>query len=405
MARNPSHQKSIQPVFIEGGVLMNLKAKMGGNQKGLCFVSREETDFEIGVYEISCGQTKILADIRMSPQVPIGLAVLDSRLYSWLGCEDADEITLVKSSLDIPLCKQLELSVSSTKNLDNKLIAEAISKRVNDLQDDFDGLILEKNQRIIIEHLGIQFTIRSHNSINGSCRYCRVAWSALEKILLTPVVETPAYNLIFVIELGAAAHIDDVLQTTTDGSSIFVPRYQVALEILEQIMFAYSGYGTGSQFSGIIYSDDVVPYSVFDSQTGTPVQISKLYSKSLLQSFSEWVSREITVRKNKPSNPGGALASALEIGYSLPESNEHPTLILLCSSGIHSHGPDPVKVVKKAHGSHNIPIICVSTGNGSNKDVLQAIAEITNGMMIEITSIRSVAEINDIIANLFTIRS
>jgi hypothetical protein len=61
--------------------------------------------------------------------------------------------------------------------------------------------------------------------------------------------------------------------------------------------------------------------------------------------------------------------------------------------------------VKKAHGSHNIPIICVSTGNGSNKDVLQAIAEITNGMMIEITSIRSVAEINDIIANLFTIRS
>jgi hypothetical protein len=67
---------------------MNLKAKMGGNQKGLCFVSREETDFEIGVYEISCGQTKILADIRMSPQVPIGLAVLDSRLYSWLGCEE-----------------------------------------------------------------------------------------------------------------------------------------------------------------------------------------------------------------------------------------------------------------------------------------------------------------------------
>ena len=362
---------------------MNLKVKQGRNQKGLCFVSVEEIDFKIGVYEIKFGEKKILADIRKTPQVPIGLVVLDTRIYSWLGCEDNAEMSFVKSSLDIPLCRDLELSVSSTKNLDNRSVAEAISKRVSDLQDDFDGLILQKNQRFIIERLGIQFTVESLTPINSSHHSCRVGWDDLEKIHLTPVVEVPAYNLICVIELGAAAHIADVLQISTDGTSMSVPRYQVAFEVLDQIMFAYSGYGTGSQFSGFIYSDEVVAYSMFDSQTGAPIQISSLYSKSLLQSFSEWVRREITVHKNKPSNPGQALVRAFASGSSLTESNEHPTVILLCSSGVHSHGPNPVKEVRKSYGSHEIPILCVSTGEGSNKDVLYAIAEITNGMVIE----------------------
>jgi hypothetical protein len=384
---------------------MNLKVKQGGNQKGLCFVSDEEINLEIGVYEISFRGKQILVDLRKSHRVPTGQAIIDSRIFSWLGCEDNAEAFFIRNTSNIPLCKELELSVSSTKELDNNAITDAISKRISDLKDDFDGLILQINQKLQLDHLGIQFIVNSLNSIDGSCHSCRVMWNDLEKMHLTPDVKIPAYNLICVIELGAAAHISDVLQNSTDGNQISIPRYEIAFEVLKQIILDYPGYGTGSHFSGFIYSDEVVGYSVFDRQTGTPVQSSVLYSKDLLQSFSDWARKEIMNHKNRPSNPGHALTSALQRGLSFPESSEHPTVILLCSSGVHTHGPDPVKVVKKSLGSRRIPIFCVSTGEGSNKDVLQAIAEITNGKMIEITSLSSVTMINETISQYFHTRS
>jgi len=384
---------------------VNLKAKQGRNQKGFCFVSDEESDVERGVYELGFKGKTVLADIRKSPRIPKGLAILDNRLFSYLGCDDSADVTLARSSFEIPVCKEIELLVLSTKKLDNKSIAEAISKRVSDLQDDFEGLILQKNQRIALEHLGIQLTVRSINPLNDSCQSCRVIWNHLEKMHLVPVVGVPAYNIICVIELGAAAHISDVLQISTAGESMPVPRYQAALEAINQIMLAYSGYGTNSHFSGFIYSNEVVAFSVFDSQRGTPVDISLLYSISLLESFREWVQKEIPLHKNKPSNPGQALSIALNRGSSFPESHEHPTVILLFSSGVHSHGPNPVKVVRKSKTSPEIPIICVALGTGSNQDVLEEIAATTKGVVIKINSIKDVANINDIIAQYFVNRS
>ncbi|MDH4212853.1 MAG: VWA domain-containing protein [Candidatus Thorarchaeota archaeon] len=384
---------------------MNLKAKEGKNQKGLCFVSDEESDFERGVYEIQFRGKTILADVRKSPHIPKGITILDSRLFSYLDCDDASELTFIKSSSDIPICKELRLSVSSMRKLDNKSIVVAISKRINDLQDDFEGLILQENQRIIVDRLGIQFTVHSISPINGSCESCRIIWNQLEKVHLAPIVGIPTYNLICVIELAAAAHISDINQSSTNEKSMSVSRYHAALEVLDQIISNYSGYGTDSQFSGFIYSDEVETFSVFNPETGAPVEISSLYSKSLLESFRDWICSRIPAHKNKPSNPGQALSIALNRGNDFSETNEHPTVIFLFSSGVHSHGPNPVKEVKKSLENRAIPVFCVSLGAGSNKDILGEIATITKGALISINSMSDIAKINDIIEQHFENRS
>jgi hypothetical protein len=382
-----------------------LKAKQGRNQKGFCFISDGESDFNIGTYEIRYKEKKILADIRKSPQVPTGLVILDDRVYSWLGCEDSTDVGLSDSSFDVPSCRKLELSLSSTRKLDSKTIADAISKRINDLQDDLDGLILQKSHQIIVERLGIQFAVNSLAPIGNTCYACRIVWSDLESIHLIPVVGIPAYNLVCVIEVGAAAQIEDVMQTISDGVSKAVPRYQLSLEALDQIMSAYSGYGSGSQFSGMIYSDEVVPYSMFDPQTGQPIETSQLFSKSLIASFSEWVLSQIPVHRNKPSNPGQALAVALQRGISFEESHEHPTIILFLSSGVHSHGPNPVKIVKNSWDSHEFPVCCISIGASSNADVLEAISTLTNGWTVKIETMNHLAKLNDKLAQCLYNRS
>ena len=384
---------------------MNLKAKQGRNQKGLCFVSGEVCDLERGVFELSFNGKSTLVDIRNSPKIPKGTIILDRRIFSYLTCVDGADVTLALNSSDIPQCKELELFVVSLTNVESKSIAEAISKRVNDLQDDFEGLILQENQRIIVERLGIQFTVHSVRSLDNGCGPCRVIWNNLEKIHLTPVARVPPYNLICVMELGAAALIEDVSGISTLGDTTSISRYQAALGVLDQVRSNYPEYGASSYFSGFVYSDEVVPFSLFDSQTGSPVETSLLYSESLLESFSEWIREEISDHKTKPSNPGEALSTALLRGSDLNQLHEHPTLILFISSGVHSHGPNPVKIVKKSHEDHKTPIICVAIGAGSNRDVLAEIAAITKGLVVSINSMNDVSRINDVIAQYFENRS
>ena len=132
---------------------MDIKAKQGRNQKGLCFVS-EESDINEGVFRITCNEKKLLADLRKSSSVPTELIVLDQRIFKWLECNEDEELVLEKITDDIPSCSEIRLLLSSTRDLDNRTIADAISKRVNDLHDDFDGLILQVGQEFQIERLG-----------------------------------------------------------------------------------------------------------------------------------------------------------------------------------------------------------------------------------------------------------
>jgi len=125
---------------------VNLKATQGRNQKGLCFVSEDEVPFKEGVYRISSHGKTLLADTRTSANVPQSLIILDQRIFSWLSCQNESEVLLEEVTSSIPTCSEIRLAITSTRDLDNRTIADAISQRVNDLHDDFDGLILQEGQ-------------------------------------------------------------------------------------------------------------------------------------------------------------------------------------------------------------------------------------------------------------------
>lgn len=384
---------------------MILIAKQGRNQKGLCFVPADEPDYEPGVYELSFRERTLLADVRKSAQVSDNMIILDSRVFAMMNCSDGSEISLTRICDDLPVCRELGLAVASTKSLDNNAVANAISKRVNDLQEDFDGLVLTKNQRILLGRLGVQLTVDLLKPVDDGHLSCRLRWSSLEKIHLDPGVEAPAYNLICVIELGAAAHITDVLQSSTGGDSVSVPRYSAAIELLHQIELGYSGYGTGAQFSGIAYSDEVVTYPMFDSESGQLVEISPLHSKSMLESFRNWIGEVAPTHGRKSSNPGAALNAAIERALGIPDSIDHPTIVVLLSSGTHSSGQNPLKIVKKKGENRSVPVLCFCLGEDSNRDMMKAIAEYTKGIAVEITDMGQVNMVNERLAEWFRDRS
>jgi hypothetical protein len=366
-----------------------MKAKQGRNQKGLCFVS-ENSSIENGVYQISFKGRSLLSDVRTSNSVPNDIVVLDTRVFRWLSCNEDDDIDLQKITVVIPTCSNIRLTLSSTRDLDNRKIADAISKRVNDLHDDFDGLILQVGQSFQIDRLGIRFTIQSLDPIDSDNKAARITWNELGEIHLDPVESIKPVNIICIFEVGAAAQISDV---DTDGSSM--PRYQASLEAIQYLSEIYSDSSSKAQFRGFAYSDEIIPFTMFDPQTGSPIEVSTVHSHSLFIRFSEWIESLISEHKGRPSSPG----EALEIGLLSTKdfTNSLPTLILFFSSGIHTYGPNPVKIVK----SHEtmFPILCFAPGKKSNHDLLEAIAEISKGKAIIVTTESSIRNLVDAITN------
>lgn len=383
---------------------MSLIAKQGRNQQGLCFVSAYEPDYEPGVYEIGFSGHRMLVDIRRSRAVSRSMIILDNRVFVSLCCNDGSAVSIKRIKYDLPICREVELTVASTKALDNTAVADAVSNRVNDLRQDFDGLLLTKDQIITIDRLGIQFTVSSLSPKDDEYLSCRLRWIELEKIHLEPAKELPMHNLICVIELGAAAHVTDIIQSSANGDSFFVPRYSAAIELLSQVAILYPGYSEGAQFSGIVYSDEVAIYPMFDSETGNLIEASSLYSKSVLESFKDWTRKVASTHRNKPSNPGAALSTAMEQAFGFSGSNDFPTVVMLFSSGMHSSGPNPLKVLKRKTEKKDVLLLCFCLGEDSNKDVLKAITEHAKGVAIEITHMNQVNRVNEWLVELFQSR-
>lgn len=368
--------------YTKGGLFVNLKAKRGRNQKGLCFVSGKEE----GIYQITCNGKTLLTDVRSSENVPSNLVILDQRIFDWLSCSEGELLTLEEISSEIPSCTEIRLLLSSTRDLDNRTIADAISKRVNDLHDDFDGLILQLGQSFQIDRLGIRFNVKSLSPINPDIHAARITWNNLEKIHLDPVESLKPFNIACIFEIGAAAQITDVKK---GGGKI--TRYEAAIEAIMQISEIYPTFGKKAQFAGFAYSDEIIPFKMFDSQTGKPIEVASIHSATLFTAFTEWIETLIPAHKGKTSNPGDALKIAFD---SCKEflSNSIPTIILFLSSGVHTSGPNPVKIAKSVN---DVPILCFAPGINSNQDVMVAIAESTQGRAIKVIDFEDIENIID----------
>ncbi|MGY5873598.1 MAG: hypothetical protein RTV72_15220 [Candidatus Thorarchaeota archaeon] len=373
---------------------MKLKAKQGRNQKGLCFISEKESSINEGIYQITSKGRTLLADVRVSANIPRGLIILDQRIFNWLSCEEEGKVTLQIITPKIPTCVEIELAVTSTRDLDNRTIADAISQRVNDLHDDFDGLILQVNQSFRIDRLGIGFTVKSLSPQETDSHAARITWKDLEKIQLVPVDSLNPFNIVCIVEVGAAAQIPDVGK---DGEK--VPRYEASLEAIRQVLEIYSDSNTKAQFRGFAYSDEIIPFKMFDPQTGKPIEVSSIHSISLFLAFIEWIEALIPDHVGLPSNPG----EALKIGFASVEdfeTNSVPTILLFFSSGVHTSGPNPVKTVKSISKSGAQPIVCFVPGLNSNYDVMDAIAKISQGRAIKVSDFEDIDNIIDALLEL-----
>jgi len=375
---------------------LDLKAKQGRNQKGLCFVSNQEGIFEDGLYQISYDGNSMLVDIRVSSNVPEDLIILDYRIFKELSCEENSGIQLEKISINIPTCTEIRLSLTSTRNLDNRKVADAISKRINDLTDDFDGLILTIGQSFQIDRLGIRFSVKSLNPVNSIHNTARISWKHLEKIHLDPVESLTAFNIVCIFEVGAAAQISDV----RNGSDGYIPRYIAALKAIKQLSESYTDYGSKAQFHGFAYSDEVQHFTLFDPETGDPTEVSRIDSPSLFIAFIKWIEIMISEHAGRPSNPGIALETGIESSIELSRLNSLQTIILFFSSGVHTSGPNPVSVTKKKMTSDGSKIICFIPGEKSNHDVMITIAEVSQGQAMKVTDIEETSGIIEIIINL-----
>ena len=148
----------------------------------------------------------------------------------------------------------------------------------------------------------------------------------------------------------------------------------------------FSGYGNDAQFVGVVFSDEILPFITFDSQTGEETEITSLHSSSLIGTFSKWIDTTLDEFSSRPSNPGAAIKHGLELAQLLSERNDLPTTIILFSSGVYSTGQNPVKITRTNLGDQAVKILSISVGEDSATDIMEAIAKEGNGISFHLDS-------------------
>ena len=148
-------------VSTNGGISLKLRPKRGRNQQGLCFVSPETVDSTIDTCELICGSNSVYSDLRVSEKVPEGIIILDARIYDMLDCNDDEEIRLTALTDKLPVCTEIHLDVISKRALQNHTVAHAISERIDDFQEHFEGLVLHQGQEFSLSELGVSFMVKS----------------------------------------------------------------------------------------------------------------------------------------------------------------------------------------------------------------------------------------------------
>ncbi len=387
--------------FTDGGISLKLHAKRGRNQQGLCFVSTDALDASVATCELRCDSYSIYSDLRESMKVPEGIVILDARIYDMLHCSDEDEISITLLSDKIPTCTEIHLDIISKRDIQTHTVAQAISKRIDDFQEHFEGLILQTGQEFTISDLGITFVVGSLSPTDPTTNAARIIWKNLLKIHLGALESQPS-NLCIIAEVAAATQITDVQMRDNVEAGTTVSRHNAILQALSTIESKFNAYGNGAQFAGVAFSDEVLSFITFDSQTGEEAETTALDSSSLIGAFRKWLDTVLDEFSNRPSNPGAALKHGLEKAKSLKEMNELPTTVVFFSSGVYSAGQNPVKVTRMNLGEQAVRFLCISVGEDSAKDIMEAIAKEGNGKSIHMDSDDSMDSIVNAINDLMT---
>jgi hypothetical protein len=318
-----------------------------------------------------------------------------------LHCSDENEINLIVLSSKLPTCTEIHLDIISKRDIQNHAVAQAISKRIDDFQEHFEGLILQTGQEFVVSDLGISFVVRSLSPTDPGTNAARISWKNLLKIHLGALEFQPS-NLCIIAEVAAATQIADVRIKAAAGEDNTISRHKAILQSLAVIEENFNGYGNDAQFAGIVFSDEVLPFITFDSQTGEEAETTSLHSSSLIGAFRKWLDTALDEFSNRASNPGIALTLGFEKAQSLSESNGLPTTIVFFSSGVYSTGQNPVKVTRTNIGDQGIRVLSISVGEDSATDIMEAIAKEGSGKSLHMDSADRMDLIVDAINDLMT---
>jgi len=368
-------------VSIKGGSLLILRARQGRHQQGICFVSSDIIGQAIEACKLTSESSSLYADVKISEKVPEGIIVLDTRIFEMLNCENGEEIDLHVLNIKLPYCTEIHLDVISNRELENHTIAQAISKHIDDFKDHFEGLILRQGQEFSLTELGVTFVVRYLGPSEPTTNSARIKWKNLLKIHLGTTNFQPS-NLCIISEVAAATQIADIRMSVDDAGEKFITRHQAILKTLDAIHVNLPENGCDMQFTGLAFSDEVVSFTTFDSQTGEESEISTLFSSTLLRAFGKWFDALLDKFSNRSSNPGAALKYGLDKAQALSEINGLPTIIIFFSSGVYSAGQNPVKVTRINLGDKNVKFLTISVGKDSATDIMEAIAKEGKGTTI-----------------------
>ncbi|MHA1481303.1 MAG: hypothetical protein ACTSQZ_07770, partial [Candidatus Thorarchaeota archaeon] len=358
---------------------MNLKAIRGRNQRGLSYVSEISETVSHPIVKITINGRDVFSKLRVHDSVEVGSVVLDYRLFDELGCDTSSQVEITPIEENIPLCTDIHFSVNSTRAVDVQKVIKAISDRIDEFKEHFDGLILKKGQVIHIEPLNLHFTVKDMTPCTTGSGISQISWDHVLKINLEPAVESTTerlcYNLCSLMDLGAASHISDVfdnadLEQSDIGS---LPRYRASTRILSKLISNLLSCNESTPlFTSIVYSEEHEVFSTYDPINGYPTLITEIQTASLQEVHEEWISEKLTDYSKKASNPSLAFKIGISSSVRLDEINDLPPILLFMSSGTYSQGSNPIKTIQsQIENVKKMILVCVGLGTKQDESLLQ----------------------------------
>ncbi|UCH05164.1 MAG: hypothetical protein JSW05_03090 [Candidatus Thorarchaeota archaeon] len=379
---------------------MELAAFRGRNQKGISFVHSDNDSLEHQVSLVTYRGRRVCIDVRVSQNVPSDSMILDSRLFDELECQESSTVEVTSVDESIPICNEITLSVESLAGLDNRKVVQAVSSRIEDFKEHIDGLVFGVNQTVSIPELKLRLTVHDLRPASEALRVARVSWKNVLKVSLSPsepstTQEELCFNLCIVSDVGASAKIADIVEggdpsnSTTPSHEGALTRRKTALLVLRHLL-TLPKTDEGSMVASIAYGEEADSFS----ESGLPDDTEKLpFDPESLKPLDSWLSRQFDMHSAEPSNPGSGLLEGLRSAAELSEANGLPTAVVLLSGGAFSAGRNPVSVVRDIQKDERVSVFCIALGAESDYELLEAIANVTEGQILSICHTSDVVRI------------
>jgi len=349
------------------------------------------------------GSESVLTRLRESHRVPADLVIIDKRLYDSLNLEATTEVEIVPLETTLPKCNEMTLVVSSKRDIDVKDVVKALSDRIEDLEEHFDGLLLTVGQKLDLHILGITITVGDLVPKSDELAASQIDWKNILKVYLEADMGGKCFNLCLVTDLGAASKKSDIFLSSSEVEVVgdgVVKRFEAADQLSRSLLEGLSTCEGKAFFSSVAYSDRATVYRTYDSEDGIDKDITRIHSRSNAEAYSDWLSQQMKEHSDNPSNPSEGLKVGIEKAEELRRRMAIPTLLVFLSSGAYSLGPNPVSTVKE-HLSNTlgVSIICVGLGSRCEDSILAAIAEAGGGMVALIRQVSDIPNVKELIIN------